>query len=487
MSSRLLDAARELTGFDAQRVRAGHTVSALGTEGVGVRTLVEACRVLAPDLDIRARETLDAPVDDRPGPGIALIVVDPSSSVGEEEKALLDAARARVGTVALVCSRIDAFWEWPRTVREHRRLLDPFGTVPLFGVSAAAALGGAVDESGVDELIAWIRQALDAPAAIRDERARLAAGAGAVERLLGSQTGGRPADLDELLARRRELLNSRDRGRLDRIAALRAGLARARSMSSAELAAGVRELSALAAGAAPDTDPEHGEWLRQRWSELADRVRRATDERIDEVASTTLVGLDPEPVAAEPWADAPLPPDTPSNRRRRTAGEDALLVIIGASTGLGVGRLVVAPMASVQTLQWVSMPLTLLLGVALAAWIIRVRRAALDRSDRAARGVEQLTSARAAFDHRLGLRIAAAETRIAGQIGRACERRSRHIDDEVARLDDALWRLRNGAEARRERRRSERARAVHRELTTLADRLWSDTVGDATVENDGNR
>ena len=104
MSADLLDAARDLTGFDARRVRSGDAVLVLGTEGVGVRTLVEACRSLAADLDFRARDTAESA--DRPAPGVAVIVVDPSSSVGEEEKRLLDGARARVGTVALVCSPV---------------------------------------------------------------------------------------------------------------------------------------------------------------------------------------------------------------------------------------------------------------------------------------------------------------------------------------------------------------------------------------------
>ncbi len=474
MTDTALDDARELTGFDADRVGTGSGVLVVGTDGVGVRTLVEACRALAPDLDIAARTRGDgAPA------AAALVVVDPSSSVGDEERALVEQMRAQVGTVAIVCTKIDAFWEWPRTVRAHRSALDPFGSLPLFGVSAVAALGGAVDESGVEALAEWLREATGAPAALRDERARLGAGIGAVEHLLASAGTGADdevsarADADELLTARRRLLATRERGRTDRLAAVRAGLSRVRSQSSAEVHAGVRDLAAAAADRAPVADKEYGAWVRTGWSELADRIRHRVDERVDAVRATALVGLDAEPTTDEPWPAVDLHTERPSSRARRAGAEDALLVVIGASTGLGVGRLVVAPMASVQTLQWISMPLALLLGVAVAAWVIRVRRSAVDRSERAARTAELLTEARTTLDHQLALRVTAAETRIAGQIARAHERRNREVSTEIARLDEEIRRVRSGIDVRDARVRRERAEAVRRDLTARSERLWA--------------
>ncbi|MFE0748799.1 hypothetical protein [Gordonia sp. NPDC058843] len=477
MTGTALDAARELTGFDPDRVDTGTGVLVVGTDGVGVRTLVEACHALGPDLDIAARTRRGAPV------GAALVVVDPSSSVGEEERLLVEQMRAQIGTVAIVCTKIDAFWEWPRTVRAHRSTLDPFATLPLFGVSAVAALGGAVDESGVDALVEWLREATDAPEESRGERARLAAGIGAVEHLLGSAGTGADdeataqAAADELLTRRRRLLANRDRGRTDRLTAARAGLARVRAQSSTELHAGVRDLAAAAADHAPAADPGYATWVRAGWAELADRVRRRADERADAVRATALVGLDPESATDEPWPAVSLDTERPSPRARRAGAEDALLVVIGASTGLGVGRLVVAPMASVQTLQWISMPLALLLGVAVAAWVIRVRRGAVNRSERAVRTVELLAEARTTLDHQLALRLTAAETRIAGQIARAHERRNREVSAEIARLDEEIRRVRSGVDVRGARVRRERAEAVRRDLAARSERLWAHPAG----------
>lgn len=490
MSTRILEATRELTGFDAARVGSGSGVLVVGTEGVGVRTLVDAIRELAPDLEIHARDVQagEPGPDGGARPGVALVVVDPSSSVDDEERHLVEQARAQVGTVALVCTKIDAFWEWPRIVRAHRTTLDPFGTMPVFGVSAAAALGGDVVDSGVDALVDWIREAHAAPDALRLERARVAAGVGAVEHLLadaGTDTDSSKT-LDDLMITRRRLLSSRDRGRVDRLAAVRAGLARARAQCSAELQSRVRELAAAADHAPAVDDAEHRSWLDTRWAGLAEDIRRDADERIDEVAATALVGLDREPSPREPWSDTPLPADGPGNRRRRGGAEDALLVVIGASTGLGVGRLVVAPMASVQTLQWISMPLTLLLGIGVAVWVIRVRRGAMDRADRLTRVSERLAVARSTLDHQLGLRFSAAETRTAGQIARAHERRARRTTEQVAEIDDDIRRLRSGAAQQEARIRRDRAEGIRRELVARSEWLWG-SEGLRADESDGPR
>ncbi|ATD72514.1 MULTISPECIES: hypothetical protein [Gordonia] len=492
MSTRILEATRELTGFDAAHVGSGSGVLVVGTEGAGVRTLVDAIRELAPGLEIHARDVQarEPGPDSGTRPGVALVVVDPSSSVDDEERHLVEQVRAQIGTVALVCTKIDAFWEWPRIVRAHRTTLDPFGTMPVFGVSAAAALGGDVVDSGVDALVDWIREAHAAPDALRLERARVAAGVGAVEHLLADADAGTGTDssgtLDDLMSARRRLLSSRDRGRIDRLAAVRAGLARARAQCSAELQSRVRELAAAADHAPEVDDAEHRSWLDTRWADLAEDIRRDADERIDEVAATALVGLDPEPSPREPWSDTPLPADGPGNRRRRGGAEDALLVVIGASTGLGVGRLVVAPMASVQTLQWISMPLTLLLGIGVAVWVIRVRRGALDRADRLTRVSERLAVARSALDHQLGLRFSAAETRTAGQIARAHERRARRTTEQVAEIDDDIRRLRSGAGQQETRIRRDRAEGIRRELVARSEWLWG-SEGLRADESDGPR
>ncbi|ROZ99109.1 hypothetical protein [Gordonia sp. OPL2] len=480
----LLSRVHGLTGFDAAAVAGtGTTVAVFGVGGSGVTSLVEACHLLDPSAPV-VEGRWGRHHDDR-AVGIALMVLDPTSSVGDEEKDAVDELRSRFGIVALVGTKIDAFWEWPRILRAHRALLDPHEELPVFAVSSLAALSGADDESGVSAVLEWAGDHLAAPDDLRAERARIAAALGAVEHAeVGlyrqTDTEASATEVDALTRRRRQLLESRDRGRGDRLSAARTGLASARGQSLADVAAGTRALAAAAttrsASLTRRTLDDYVRWLRAETVALRDRVDEATDDRIDEVRAAALLGLDAGPAEsgapdAPPEDRRPEPPFSRPLPTGRRGGEDALLVVIGASTGLGLGRLIVAPMASVQTLQWISMPLTLLLGVAAAALVIRVRRAAALRAEIRGWSNDALGETRGRLDHRVGARVAAAEPYLTSQITRYYDRRARHVAGRVAEIDERLRALRSGTADQARREQLGRMRSTRRELAALADAL----------------
>lgn len=490
----LLERVRASTTFDAEAIAAGDAVLVAAPDGVDVDDLIDALTghvggddpVTSPTIRRYHPERDQLADPAHPSAGVALFVVDPASAADQEDERLMSALRASFGTVALVCTRIDAFWEWPRILRAQRAVLDPYEQLPVFAVSAAAALGGAADESGIPGLLDWLTAVVAAPEAVRTERARVAAAAGAVEYALGRTPPRPPADhladeVQSLAARRRDLLGGRDRGRADRLAVLRVGIGRARTQTMGDIHAGIRAL-ATAAGARSATVTraglaEHTAWLDRELAVLTGRIDAITEERIEEVATATLVGLD---VSEE----APPPPDDEPVGVRRSPptggrpGEDALLMVIGASTGLGIGRLVVAPMAAVQTLQWFSMPLTLILGLGVAVWVIRMRRAASLRSEIRVWGSEVLSEARGRLEHRAGIRIGAAESRIGGQVARHHERRGRLVAEEVAAIDDRVRLLRAeasgaAASARATRQRLDELHDLHGALAGRAAELWA--------------
>ncbi|MGC5247171.1 hypothetical protein ACPXB3_09650 [Gordonia sp. DT219] len=442
---------RAITGFDAAAIPVpGSRIVVAGVVGDAVDELLTVCADTAPDLSVSGFGGAGAGGMEAGGIGAGVMVLDPSSDIDDEDVALFTRLRTQVGTVALVCVGIDAFWEWPRRLRAARAVLDPAEDVPVFAVSAAAAMAGELDESGIGDLVGWMRACGTGPAGLRAERARLGACLTALDHLA---TPGHPAPdrrgPDELMRRRRILVATRDRGRTDRLAAVRAGVSGVRSATIADVQAGFRALAAAAnrrcadaGGSEPDA---HGRWLEAEVGRIAERVDAVTDERLEEVAATTLLGVDmAEPAPVSVSADSSSPPlirrATPSGRR---GAEDALLVLFGASTGVGIGRLAVAPMASVHTLQWVSMPLTLLVGVAAAIWVIRLRRATVRRADLRAYSTDVLAEARGRLEQRVAARTAEAQSRLAGQIDRHHERRMRQVAADVAEIDERLRRLRS--------------------------------------------
>lgn len=468
-------AVAELTGVDpAPTIGGGTDIAVFGIGGTGVSSLLEACRRTEPGIRME-RGRWGARADDA-AVGAALLVVDPTSSVGAEERAAADELRRRFGIVALVCTKIDAFWEWPRILRAHRATLDPREELPVFAVSSTLALAGTATESGVDGLLAWAADEVSAPADERRERARTGAALAALGQLedeLVAAGARRDDDPDELAARRRAVLESRDRGRADRLVAVRTGLARARSETFADIAGATRALAAEAtarsAGLSARGREDFARWLTEQTVALRARVDEATDQRLDEVEAAALLGIDaaaphPGPLGADdvgPPFDRPLPP-------LRRSGEDLLVVLIGASSGLGLGRLIVAPMASVQTLQWVSMPLTLALGVVAAVLVIRVRRSAAVRAELRTWSSDVLTETRGRLEHRVGTRVAAAESHLVSQVTRFHERRARQATADVAVIDDQLRALRSGAARQPARDRLARVRALRTELIRTA-------------------
>ncbi|MCP2176372.1 hypothetical protein LX13_002191 [Williamsia maris] len=401
----------------------------------GAATLIDALAVVDPGLRVeRYRGDLAAHAV------VGLLVIDPSSVAGDSDRALLDELRSSVGVAAVVCTKVDAFWDWPTNAKASRRVLDPTEALPVFAVSGAAAVAGAADESGVDELARWIREHTD------DDPTRISARTAAARSAVAQEIDRRPSTAtpvtaEVLVATRARLVRSRDRGRADRLGALRGGLNRVRSGAVADLDAGIRDIGARSRDAVgglrrADVD-RHAIWLASAVTELRDRLDAGVRDDLDRIRSVALLGV--EPVSPDP---APVPeraPVTlrPHTERRRTA-EDALVVLLGASAGIGLGRLVVTPLAGVHTLQWISMPLALIVGVGVAALVVRLRRIGALRAQMRSWSADALAEARASIEHDVVGAVTAAEPVVAGQVMRHYERRARMIADDVARIDTEI-------------------------------------------------
>lgn len=382
---------------------------------------------------------------------VAILVLDPSSGVADPEAALLEQLHAEASMVAIVCNKIDAFWDWPTLLKANRALLDPDGRLPIFAVSAAAALAGHHAESGFAELIAWLHEQL-APVA-RPERLATAV----AERELGElidELASRDRDdpAAGLLAERAAAIGARDRGRLDRLAALRGGASRIRGGVIAELNVGARALS-NEAGARAAALPRSGAddlagWLSAQLGGLRDRNHSRAADEIDALEARTMLGLEESDPAgpAGRLHPAPMPP-LPSPRR---GAEEALLVVFGASAGLGLGRLVVTPMSGVDTLQWISMPLTLIVGVVIAIGLVRLRRLSNLRTAMGSWAQGAITDTRSTVEQEVSRQLLTAESVIGGRLTRFYERRAHLAAERVAELDRQIRDRRRAATADRQ-------------------------------------
>lgn len=431
----------ELTGVEFTDVDSGDVLVA-GIGRVGVSSVSKVLQ--SAGIEVRER-------DDARRAAVAILVLDPSSGVADAESELLASLHGEASMVAIVCNKIDAFWDWPTLLKVNRGLLDPHGRLPIFGVSAAAALAGHQTESGFAELVGWLQEQVE-PAARPERLATVMA-----ERELGDlidvlATRDRDDPAAGLLAERAAAIGARDRGRLDRLAALRGGGSQVRGGAIAELNAGARTISneaAVRAGELPRSGATgFAEWLSASVHGLRVRSHCRVADEINALEARTMLGLEESEPAGQLASTPPAPlPLLPPQRR---GAEEALLVVFGASAGLGLGRLVVTPMSAVDTLQWISMPLTLIVGVVIAIGLVRLRRLSNLRNTIGSWAQGAVTDARSAIEHEVSRQLLTAESVIGGRLTRHYERRSHSAADRVAQLDGQIRDRRQGAAAARQ-------------------------------------
>ncbi|PXW35726.1 UNVERIFIED_CONTAM: hypothetical protein DES50_101673 [Williamsia faeni] len=425
-----------LAGIDATDLVVG------GTGKVGVTSVT---RVLG-DHGIRAREWSES----GRRAAVALLILDPSSGVSDVEVDVVRRLRDCAPLVAVVCNKIDAYWDWPTLLKVNRGIVDPDGRMPIFAVSAAAALAGHQPESGFGELIEWLDEQVDGPA--RPERLESLEAERHLDALISELATERGDPAADLLTERADAVASRDRGRSDRLAAVRGGANQIRATAVTELDGAARDLSRESAARASALSrrgtKEFEQWLAGRLTALRDRAQQRFDDARSALESRALLGLEE---VGPPPAHPPLPIQMPPVPPRRRGAEEALVVAFGASAGLGLGRLLVMPLSAVDTLQWVAMPLTLLLGAAIAVGLVRLRRLSALRTSMAAWASEAVVTMRGRIEQDIARQVQATESVLGGRLARFYEHRAQTVSDRVAELDAQIRARRRVAPEWRER------------------------------------
>jgi len=506
------------------------TVVLVGAPGRGRRELMAALLGLDEvavehathdDLGVPLLEELDLVVPVRgPDPGswpvdgatAALVLAGAAAPLGAEELDALARAAARVDTVVFALTRTEAHRGW-RTVLEADRALvtehvPRLTGAPWFPVSAElarragtatpAAAGALRRRSGLaalqrelHRLVARRRRMLAEANALR----LLAAGLdGVAARADATRSALRaPADgVGDLARRRDELLAARAALRRDHHPRWRADLAAARVAAADDLAARVRALATAMRGRIDDADRAGlaaiPRGLAAEVETLAATVVEGLGTRLRGLVAATLADLVPAgelpslrvaDLGVTDVAEAGLVPPP-----RTRPAEDRLLVVAGASGGLGLSRLALLPLLAVPiapvALGAALVPVSVGLGLGAAGWVARARRLAADRAHLRQWTAEALAEVRGDLDRVLADALITTEREVTLALDAALEHRARDLDEALATAERAVRHAgadrsaadraaaHTAAEAREGR---DRAETLLRRLAALRDRV----------------
>ncbi|MEV0334003.1 hypothetical protein [Nocardia sp. NPDC050717] len=386
-----------------------------------------------------------------PDPAAALVLFDAGSVLGADMLALIDRLRAADRPVVLAMNGFHAYADWQAIRERSLALLAERGCdLDIVAVSArlAAAARAAddsalLDRSGLAGLHATLAAATaqlpaDSPQrsaavltrAIADTRARI------TEQITALRSGTESARIRE---ERVAQLAERDGGRQTGLASVRSQVQLARVDLTTEVGAMVRALHTRSRAELDRCDRaalrEYPRRLQHATAELATAVDLSIDDRILETARR----IGTAAPAARRHDPAPrLGPD-PDPRHRGV--EDHLMIAVGASAGVGLGRLVVAPLSLVPALDVATVPVTLLLGAGAAYWVVRARGQLAERNHMAQWVAEALVNIKAQLEQRVAAVLVDVEAELAEHVVRESTARAVAVDRRVAELDALARRL----------------------------------------------
>ncbi|WP_280419283.1 hypothetical protein [Nocardia carnea] len=394
---------------------------------------------------------------------ITVLVLDAGVVIGATELDLVRRLRAAGSRVLLVLNGTHAHLDWQLVRDRSAELLTAAGLdceiVPVSARLALAARTAAdsalLDRSGLAALHARLA-ALTTDTATVDTRRSAAA-----TQVL-AQTLDRIAQEEALLAagseaemlrtERARLLAERDGGRAVAVSTLRAQLNLARMDLLTQVGHRVRALHAEARTELDRLDragrASFPERLRAAVAALTDTVDRDIAARLTELRARAAAAGPGAPDRAPDYRHDPAPTLGPDPQPRGRGVEDHLMIVVGASAGVGLGRLLVSPLALVPALDVATIPVTLLLGAGAAAWVVRARRQLADRDHLRQWVVDAIANVKAQLEQRAVTALVEAETELSDEMVRSAADRMLAVDRRVAELETALRRATSGQPGR---------------------------------------
>ncbi|MEV6277243.1 hypothetical protein [Nocardia sp. NPDC051832] len=381
---------------------------------------------------------------------VVLVLLDAGNTLGTGTLDLLRRLRADDIRILLAMNAIHAYSDWRSVRRHNQELLTAHGYDDLDILPVSAKLAGAaratndaslLDRSGLTAL----HTELTAAAAGAPAAGRFAAVTGRVltdtrQRIVDQVEKLRAAtEVDRWREERATLLAGRDGGRASVMAALRGQLHLARVDLMTEVGSQVRSLHVGARAELDRLRPKELSAYPDRLQLAVTELTGALDQQIDRRLLVLVDRLDGATELPHRRRDqAPRVGPDPEPRHRGV--EDHLMVALGASAGVGLGRLLVAPLALVPALDFASIPVTLLLGGLVAWWVVRARRQVADRQHVRQWVADALVNVKAQLEQRVATALVESETELADQVVRASAARILETDRRVAELEARIRR-----------------------------------------------
>jgi 50S ribosomal subunit-associated GTPase HflX len=425
-----------------------------------------------------------------------LFVADASAPLTRGELAFLRRAGERVETVLFALTKVDQFRGWRQIAEANRDLLAEHAprfagadfhpvSARMFELAAGAPNQQAAsllrDNSGIGELQAGLQRTVANRAAMLGEANTLRALATALDGLAATLDARRRAlstgecEGDALRARRDELTTQRRSSGRGWQVRLRGETQRARVETSHEVGRQMRDLQAWFRQAVDGADRATLAGLPQQVDAalrtVSGRIGAGLAERLDRVAESVLAELfSPAELAVirAQLARQPRPPVVlRAPERRPPTAEDKLLVLMGFSGGLGLGRIAM-PLAGLgfAALNPIVLPATIVVGLGAGWWMARTRKHAADKQHMRQWLSEALTDTRSTLDALVAEQLIDAEQQLSLAMDDALARRIESIDAELREVERAL---RMDATER------------GRELRVVTDRLAGVTAGQDRV------
>jgi hypothetical protein len=416
-----------------------------------------------------------------------LFVIDASAPFTRGELNFLRDIGDRVETVLFALSKTDQYRGWRQVLDANKALLAEhaprFADAPFHPVSARMfemaakapnpdAAGMLRERSGVIELMVALQESLTGRAAMLAEANTLRALITALDEVaarLGAEVRALTTGAEEagaLRARKEELSSQRRSSTRGWQVRMRGEIQRARVENSHEVSREMRDMQSWFRQAIDAADknallglPAQVDAALQMVSQ---RISHSVSMRLNRVSENVLAELfsaEELAVIRSQFARSAHPPVVlrPPDKRPPTA-EDKLLVFMGVSGGVGLGRVATLPLAGLALNPFV-LSATIVLGLGAGWWIARTRKHAQDKQHMKQWLTESIADARSTLDQLVAEQVIEAEQGLSLALDDALGKRIAAIEEELRDVDKAM---RLGATER-----SKRLQVVNRRLASI--------------------